>query len=427
MKRVLFLCIAVLAVVPLVMAGGQGGRAGSSAAARTNLRVLLSEEPSSGDALMTTLRKWAAETGKTVEPMVIPYDDQLTKFPLMARNRDLPDLVFTTRLTRLYPDEFIDFTSQIDISLFEPMALEIIGQDYSSKRNACLPLQFTITIAYYNADAFAKAGLQPPTVNAPWTVDQLFANGKILQEKGGVKYGVAMDFSRARYDNMMYMNGGSMVVQDGNAFKVAINSQQNIDALQTFVDANNNGIMPKAIWAGGSTDNPGDYFKNGDVGIYFSGTWNYNAFTNDITAFNWAIMPSPSGKTGRSAILGGSGLAIPQNAPGKELAMDFVRWLYTNPKNFQDYLALDKGMSSLKGVSYTPPNAKIATDYQVMQAEVSNVSPLFGVDESSSWRNYKDNEYRNYLKQAVNGDITPSAALNDFAKELSESSKWAIR
>jgi alpha-1,4-digalacturonate transport system substrate-binding protein len=79
-----------------------------------------------------------------------------------------------------------------------------------------------------------------------------------------------MDFSRARYDNMIYMNGGSMVVKDGSAFKVAINSQQNIDALQTFVDANTNGIMPKAIWAGGSTDNPADYFKNGDVGIFFS-------------------------------------------------------------------------------------------------------------------------------------------------------------
>lgn len=28
--------------------------------------------------------------------------------------------------------------------------------------------------------------------------------------------------------------------------------------------------MPRPIWAGGSTDNPGDYFKNGDVGMYFS-------------------------------------------------------------------------------------------------------------------------------------------------------------
>ena len=43
--------------------------------------------------------------------MVIPYDDQLTKFPLMAKNNDLPDLLSTTRLARLYPDEFEDLSN----------------------------------------------------------------------------------------------------------------------------------------------------------------------------------------------------------------------------------------------------------------------------------------------------------------------------
>ena len=43
--------------------------------------------------------------------------------------------------------------------------------------------------------------------------------------------------------------------------------------------------------AGGSSDNPGDYFKNGDVGIYFSGSWNYNPFVQDITSFKFGVMP----------------------------------------------------------------------------------------------------------------------------------------
>jgi alpha-1,4-digalacturonate transport system substrate-binding protein len=408
-------------MAPLIMAGGQKGNSGGQV-----LKVLLSEEPSSGDALLTVLQKWAAETGKTVEPMVIPYDDQLTKFPLMAKNRDLPDLISTTRLAHLYPEEFVDFAKVIDTSVFEPKALEIIAKDYIFNQVGALPLQFTITIVYYNADAFAKAGLTPPTVNNPWTIEEVFANGKKLQDSGAVKYGVAMDFSRARYDNMMYMNGGSMVVQDGNTFKVAINSPQNIEALQTFIDANNSGIMPKAIWAGGSTDNPGDYFKNGDVGIYFSGSWNYNAFTNDISSFKWAVMPSPKGRAGRSAILGGAGLAVPKNAPNRQLAEDFIKWFYGNPNNFKTYLDIDKGMSSLKSVTYAPPSQQGQADYAVMQSEVANVSRLFSVDEDSYWRTYKDNEYRDYLKQAVNGDLSAANALNTFARELSESSKWAI-
>ena len=140
----------------------------------------------------------------------------------------------------------------------------------SSARNitptssSCLPLQFTITNVFYNKDAFEAAGLEVPTVDDRWTMDEVYEAAAKLMADGGVKYGMAVDFSRARYDNLMYMNGGSMVEKDGDSFKVAINSQANIDTLQTFVDKNNEGIMPKAIWAGGSTDNPGDYFKNGD-------------------------------------------------------------------------------------------------------------------------------------------------------------------
>ena len=423
MKKAFFLFSIFVMIASFVMAGGQRAKSGGS----KTIKVLLSEEPSQLTAFMTVLQKWAAETGNTVEPIVIPYDDQLTKFPQMARNRDLPDLVYTTRLAHLYPEEFVDFSKELDTSIFEPKALEIIGKPHVFNALKALPIQFTITIVYYNADAFSRASLQPPAVDKPWTVAELFANGKILQERGGVKYGVAVDFSRARYDNMMYMNGGSMVAKTGNTWQVAINSPQNIEALQTFINANNEGILPKAIWAGGSTDNPADYFKNGDVGIYFSGSWNYNAFVNDIKSFRWGVMPSPAGKAGRSAILGGTGLGVPKNSANSTLALEFVRWFYANPANFQTFLDIDKGMSSLKSVIYRPPTAQGAADYTVMQAEVANVANTFIDDEDSYWRTYKDNEYRDYLKQAVNGDLSASAALNGFARELSESSKWAIK
>ena len=357
---------------------------------------MLSEEPGEGDAFATTLNKWADETGNTVDIMVIPYEDQLTKFPLMAKNNDLPDLLSTTRLARLYPDEFEDLGQCIDTSIFEPQALQIISQNYLTDKLSVLPQQFTITNVFYNKDAFEAAGLECPT----------------------------MDASRARYDNLMYMNGGSLVEKDGDSFKVVADSQQNVDTLQSFVDANNSGIMPKAIWAGGSSDNPGDYFKNGDVGIYFSGSWNYNPFVQDITSFKFGVMPSPVGSAGGSAILGGAGLAVPTNAKNKDLALEFLKWFYTD-KNFADYLALDKGLSSLKSVTYEPAYPDQAADYKVLQAEVGQTTDAFAIDESSEWRNYYDNEYRDALKQAVNGDLTPSDALTEFATALADKAGWA--
>lgn len=407
-----------------------GSSAASSEAAAPitgqTLNVMLSEEPSAEDSLTNTLNAWAEATGNKVNVMVIPYDDQLTKFPLMAKNNDLPDLVATTRLTRLYPDEFVNLSEQMDFSRFEEKALQIISQDYTGAKNVCVPLQFTITTTYYNATAFEKAALTPPTSDKPWTLDELTTNAQKLMTDGGVKYGMAMDASRARYDNMMYLGGGSMLQKDGDTYKIAINSPENIDILTKFIGWNNDGLMPKAIWAGGTTDNPADYFKNGDVGIYFSGSWNYNAFTNDIKNFEFGVMPSPVNGENASAILGGSGLAVPNNAKNKDLAISFLKWLYEDTKNYEDYLGRDKGLSSIKDITYTPADEKAAAAFTVMQDEVQKVNEKFLVDESSEWRNYLDNEYRDAIKQAVNGDMDATKALSGFAKQLNESSQWAM-
>lgn len=422
MKK-LGLFLIVLAIIALpVFANGQSEQ---KATGPRTLSVLLSEEPSSGDALSLILDKWAAETGNKVERLVIPYDDQITKFPLMAKNKDLPDLVATTRLTRLYPDEFLDLSTVINMAIFEPQAVAIIGQDYTSNKNLCLPQQFTITNVYYNADAFKKAGIEVPTVDDPWTLDELYANAKLLQEKGGVKYGMAMDASRARYDNMIYMNGGSITVKNGNSFAVNVNSKANVEALEKFIEWNNT-VMPKAIWAGGTNDNPADYFKNGDVGIYFSGSWQYNGFYQDIKSFNWGVMPSPVGAKGPSAIMGGSGLAVPANADGKDLAIEFLKWFYEDSANFQEYLNNDKGLSSLKDVTYSPADPKVVADYKVLQSEVAKVSDAFNVDEQSNWRNYYDNEYRDALRQVVYGSVSAKDSLDDFANKLSKKSGWPL-
>ena len=375
---------------------------------------------------MNALKAWGEESGHDVETMVIPYDDQLTKFPLMLKNHDVPDLVSTTRLTRLYPEEFMDLSGKVDTSRFDKNVMAIVGQDYGNTAEILeLPDSFTVTCWYCNKDALSKAGIKPPTVEHPWSMDELIANAKTLQEKGLVKYGIAVDFSRARYDNFMYGNGGSITVKQDGEFKIAVNSPANVATLEKFVELNQSGVLPKVIWTGGSNDNPADYFKNGDVGFYLSGSWNYNKFARDITGFAFGVMPSPKGSAGASAILGGDGLAIPKDARNAQLAIEFLNWFYAED-HYKEYLAADKGLSFIQGVSYEPDDPKIAADYAIMQAEVRNVTPGFMVDEESAWRNYLDNEYRNALKQAVNGELSPKEALDRFAEALAKKSKWSL-
>ncbi|XEC94116.1 ABC transporter substrate-binding protein [Paenibacillus tarimensis] len=435
MKKMFSLVFSLFLALSLA-ACGSGGNSGKDSTGQTNnssggeitgqtIKVLVSEEPGNGNPFATALRDWEAATGNKVDIIVIPYDDQLAKFPAMAKNKDLPDLISTTRLHQLYPDEFVDMSTVVDTSEFVPTALKIVGKDYLSDKIVGLPIQYTTTNIYYNKDAFEKAGLNVPTVDQPWTLDELYANAAVLQEKGGVKYGFAADPSRARYDNLVYANGGSLVEKAGDSFAVAVNSPQNVATLERFIEENNK-VMPKAIWSGGTSDNPADYFKNGDVGIYLSGSWNYSSFSNDIKSFKFGVMPSPKGSAGRSAIIGGGAVAVPENAKNKEAAKSFVQWFFEQD-NFKNYLNNDKGLSALNNVIYEPQTEEGKKDYQILQAEVGNVSDLFMIDESSAWRTFLDNEYRDAIKRAVSGEITAKQALDGFAKALAEKSGWSMK
>ena len=416
----------------LTACGGSGSETAKKDGAAENsgpitgqtLSVMLSEEPGEQDPLGNALNHWAEESGNTIKKIIISHDDMRSKFPAMAKNKDLPDIVSTTFLHQIYPDEFVNMEDVVDLSKFNQSALNIVGKSYSSDAITGIIEQYTTTSMFYNKDAFAAAGIEAPTVENPWTWDQLYENAAILQEKAGVKYGFAADVSRARYDIMMYANGGSLVEKDGDSFKVTVNSPENIATLERFVQANNE-VMPKAIWAGGTTDNPVEYFKNGDAAILLSGSWNYNTFTNEISKFDFGVMPSPKGTQCQSAIIGGAALAIPKNGKHPELAEQFVQWLFEED-HYKEYLQLHKGLAVMNDVAYEPETDKAKEDFKLMQNETNYVTDTFMTDESSSWRNYKDNEYRDALKRAVSGEITAKEALDGFAKQLSEASDWSM-
>ncbi|MEN8906502.1 MAG: sugar ABC transporter substrate-binding protein [Clostridiales bacterium] len=390
-----------------------------------SIKVLLSEEPGEHDSFGKSLEKWEEKTGSKVEIIVIPYDDQLIKFPSMAKNKDLPDLIVTTRLHQKYPDEFIDLSKEDDTSKFESTALKVIGQADNSDKITGFPYQYTITNMYYNKDVFDEAGLEAPTIDNPWSWDEVYKNAELLQKKGAVKYGLAVDFSRARYDTLMYANGGSIVEKKDESFIITVTGNETVSTLEKFAEMNNK-AMPKAIWAGGTNDNPADYFKNGNVGMYLSGSWNYNDFSTNIDSFKFAVMPTPKGSSSSSAIIGGTGLTVPKNAENKELAIEFIKWMFEE-ENYQYFLDNEKGLSALNDVLYEPANEEAEADFKVLLSEVDSVTESFMTDKSSGWTGYLDNEYRNYLRKAISGELTPKKALDEFAKDLSEKSGWKIK
>ena len=106
---------------------------------------MLSEEPGEQDALGNVLNHWAEESGNTIKKIIISHDDMRSKFPAMAKNKDLPDIVSTTFLHQIYPDEFVNMEDVVDLSKFNQSALNIVGKSYSSDAITGITEQFTTT------------------------------------------------------------------------------------------------------------------------------------------------------------------------------------------------------------------------------------------------------------------------------------------
>lgn len=433
MKKVLAISIAALMAISTVGCSQGGGNtaptaanaSGSSKAATGTMTMLLSEEPSDKDPLQIAVKVWETETGNSAKMTVIPYDDQATKWPTMSKSGQVPDIMTTTGIHQLYPNDFVDMQKNFDMSIFDPNCTKLLAVSYTSSKITGLPEDESITNMYYNKDAFKKAGLTAPTKNSEaWTWDQFYTNVKLLQSKAGIKYGFACDFSRARYDNLMYAFGGSLLKNVNGKWTITMTQKPAIDALTLFSKMNQDGTMPKQIWAGGTTDNPGNYFTNGDVGVLLSGCWKYNSFSKDIKKFQWGVMVSPKQKI-QSCISGGSALAVPEKAKNRDVAMNFLKWFYQKT-NYQAFINNTQQLSVLKDIQFKPTRTEDVANWNVMNEEAKNVTPEYLADESANWRQYPSDNYRTDLSKAAAGSMTPEQALNAYASELSKSSGWPI-
>ena len=70
----------------------------------------------------------------------------------------------------------------------------------------------------------------------------------------------------------------------------------------------------------------------------------------------------------------------------------------------------------MNDITYTPDTDKAKEDFEIIQNEANYVTDTFMVDESSSWRTYKDNEYRDAIKRAVAGELPAKDALTDLPR-----------
>lgn len=271
-----------------------------------------------------------------------------------------------------------------------------------------VPLRTDAPFLYYRKDIIST----PPT-----TYSELIAQTKKHINDPGIKYGyVLQGYS---YEGLVcnalefiWNNGGS-VLENG---KVAINSPQSIEGLQTMIDLIHSGISSEDVLTFQEDDS---IMAFNDGSSIFLRNWPYayrffNAYDSKVKG-KVGIAPLPKGPQGTvsSGTLGGWNLVINKNSKNPDLAWRLIQWMSS-----YEAQALDNRLGG-----YAPTRKSVYNDAELNRitpwiSEFKNifeaakprpVSPYYSSISGSMQKNFSDALYRK---------IDAKTAIENIEKDL---------
>lgn len=324
----------------------------TDASQNEKLELYMSGDTVESSALTKMAEKYTEETGVEIEIVDIPYDDLFTKISNKIRSNDVPALARVTGFEPILKDHLLDLK---DIA-----ERHNVNTDYGVTFDGKLvapPLDLTAVGMFINADLFEEAGVAYPTSDDDiWTWDEFIDSLEKVLEKTDAKYGMVMDDTENRLRAFLYQHGSDDFYEENGAYTT---NSETKEAIQKFVDLNDDRIMPKSVWTAG--EDAASMFKSGLVAAYMSGSWQIVDFTETITDFEWKSVYMPYEDV-RSTNLGGNYLIAFDGSGQEEEAKEFIDWLYEK-ENYEE-------LAKLGGYLPVIADAEIEYEYETEAHEI---------------------------------------------------------
>ena len=173
---------------------------------------------------------------------------------------------------------------------------------------------------YYNKDAFAAAGLEVPTTLAELedVMAALAAQGVTPLAESAAEYPLGQ-----LWYQLALSKADRQFVNDYQLYEnpVDFSGDEITYATETVKDWTDKGyISPDA--SGLKAEDAGVGFISGDYPIFYSGSWWYGRFVNEITDFEWGTFLFPEAELSPGSA--GNMWVVPEKAKNKELAYQFI-------------------------------------------------------------------------------------------------------
>jgi multiple sugar transport system substrate-binding protein len=184
----------------------------------------------------------------------------------------------------------------------------------------CPPKDFSTLALVYDPDAFAEAGLEPPTT---WEELRAAAEALTTDDRAGLVMGVEYP----RWGVFLHQAGGALTNPD--VTEVTIDSSESRTGLEFITELYAEGlaVSPSQVDAGWA----GEAFGKGRAAMAIEGNWVVNALNQEFPDRNWAVAELPAGPAGKATFAFTVCYGVAANAKNPAASWALVDYL-TSPE-----------------------------------------------------------------------------------------------
>lgn len=279
----------------------------------------------------------------------------------------------------------------------------------------------TDTIAlFYNKTMLAKSGIRIPTsANDGWSWDELKEYAAKLKADNGLDYafgGIWENTSAYRYLPFVYMNGGSLLSEDGT--QITVDTPAFLQAIELYDTLRKDNL----IIGTGFMQSPqvNSLFVANQLAFVFAGSW-HCSYMQENMGDNWGVtyMPQVNGKTGSD--MGGNGLFAYAGTKYPKACAIFIDYI-TNAENMRAFCEAGNFLPVRKSLSGGVLNyEKFPEAMKVFNDIVATVDPKMAADETSARFQQLNMAFAEILDPlAVNSSISPQDAVAQMQTEMQD-------
>ncbi len=360
----------------------------------------------------------AANPDITVVLDVVPYATIDEQLPIQVETGEGPDLARITNFGA-YSGQLLDLRKHLGDEAFYKanFPAPILGAlGYGG-----FPDAFTVTGPYVNVTLFEQAGIDLPGEGATWA--EWTDATKAVAEATGVQYAISVDRTGHRYAGPALSMGATLIDADGNFTVTDAGFSAFAEVLNGW---HSDGITPSEVWlVGDSLNSCIDFFKSGELVMCMSGSWQINGLASNVgDAFDWAVVPNPTGDGGSTGVAGGSAVVAFGDTEHPEAVAKLMEFLIQT-ENYSTFsagtLALPAHIgAAAAGVDFQTDNPSVLNALAAFTAEVPKLTDAaVGLNVHPYAFAYYRNS-ANRVAQYLVGELTLDEALERLQQDIDD-------